>query len=354
MKPRSPSPAAISVATISPYAVALRAPTTATDRAQTSARSTSPRTHRQKRRAVEVVQPASATRSSSGRPPGHRDARPRRGPARRRAARAGAGTGRGPGARPRRRRPAPAPARARRPAVHAVTSPGSAIRLHAARASRSSVGTAGPPAPSRPSAVDDHAATAGAGAQGERQAHVRPGRRASAVEVAHGPRQLEHPVVAAQRERAPLDRPVEVDGRLARQPEGARRIIGPGTSALTCHGVPASRSACTSRARSTRSATTSLASPDGWAKRGPADGVHLQLEVDPVQQRPHQLAHVVAARPSASRSSRPPCRTRARRGTGWRRARAGTEPGSGPRPTRGRWSPHRTRPAGAAPAAPTA
>ena len=47
VKPRSPSPAAISVATISPYAVALRAPTTATDRAHTSASRTSPRTHRQ-------------------------------------------------------------------------------------------------------------------------------------------------------------------------------------------------------------------------------------------------------------------------------------------------------------------
>ena len=48
VKPRSPRPAAISVATISPYAVALRAPTTATDRAHDLGQvRTSPRTHRQ-------------------------------------------------------------------------------------------------------------------------------------------------------------------------------------------------------------------------------------------------------------------------------------------------------------------
>ena len=153
-----------------------------------------------------------------------------------------------------------------------------------------------PPRPA-PSAVDDHAATAARA----RRVSARPTSdrvgRATAVEVAHGPRQLEHPVVAAQRERAPLDRPVEVDGRLAWQPEDVPAHHRPGHLGVDL--PPGAGQPLGLRLAGPQHpfGDDRARLPGGLGQRGPADRVHLQLEVDPVQQRPHQLAHVVTARP---------------------------------------------------------
>ena len=146
------------------------------------------------------------------------------------------------------RRRAPAPARARRPAVtpsrhrarrSGSTPPGRAAVVGRHRRAASPVMLPAPPLPAPPRQRPPRLPRPprrscrhrGACPQGERQAHVRPGRGAAAVEVgARSSASAQHPVVAAQRQlrrgRAP--------GRGRRSPPAAsrktpRRRTAPGT-----------------------------------------------------------------------------------------------------------------------------
>ena len=217
-------------------------------------------------------------RSSSGGGPlvvaGHDDAgrRPR-------SAQVGVGTSSvgqpGPVAAPaararRRRRPEPRPAPRRRPdagdrAGPATASPGSASRVSAARAAgrrRRHAGGHAARHAADPSARGSPAPAATSPASGT----VAPG------QVGERPGDPQHPVDPAGRERAAVEQPLG----LARPPPtaaaSAAAATWPGTSALTRHGVPASRAAIRSRAAATRSATTAVLSAAAGARRAARPG----------------------------------------------------------------------------------
>ena len=286
------------------------------------------------RRTAQVVQPASATRRPRGRRPGRpTPGRPARGPGRRRARPAGPGSATGRArrcARPaatlgqRLHRPACRP-----PAGAAVTSPGSASRLHAARARAAPRAAAtAASAVMRPPA--DRARRVECEPHVDRRRDVRAPARSASVQATP-----EHPVVAAQRERAPLERPGRgrcVASRGSRQRPSPQHLAGHlGVDPPRCAGQPVAPAL--PRAAATRSATTSvlLAGPaaraarPGW-RRAPRPagrpGRAAGRTAGPGSAPGHRRAGAVGS---------PVPDALARTGTGWRPAPAGSGPGSGRR-----------------------
>ncbi len=206
----------------------------------------------------------------------------------------------------------------------ASRSPGSAIRLHAARAVRSSSGTnhadrpPRPPeasSPSAPPVMPRPAPGDAAGAPGRR----RPGPGLPApVEIGDRPGEPQNPVVAADGQPAAVERAIQVRASLPGCSRSASRSHDPGTSPLRPTTPAASRSRCADRAcQHPGGDDRTRLRRDVEGHLGAGHRAHLHLEVDPVEQRAGQPAEVAppgqrGAGAVLALARRPPARARVR------------------------------------------
>ena len=341
-------------ATCSPYAVEARDPTTATDRSASSSSRPGPRTHsatggtgatvrsdwsrrgrraRRRRPASARAAAAPATRRPRGRPAAPRSARPARGRRGSRPARPATPTSAGCAPAPRPTRIAPhgrRPGRRRRRSARSRSCPARPTRLSHARARR----TAGCASPAGGRGVlevlvERHAAARCSRMPSASATSSVAGHRA-AGQVGERPGDPQHPVEAADRQRAALQRPL---GQPQRPPRGTAqrsRSSRPGHLALTA-------SRCRPAGRPRRPGPPRPARRPTAVVSGAASAVQPGGPGDRRQRRPAGRPGRAAARTAGDGSAAGPagctcrrCRrpARARTGTGWPPAPAGTGPGS--------------------------